>query len=239
MTEPTPLRLLSAGAAQGLVQALAPRLQETCGAAVSGRFGAVGAIKEAFDAGEPCDLIILTEPMIAAMAGQGAVLAPTRTPLGRVRTGVAVRAGTPHPDVSTPEALAQVLRAADEVYFPDPQRATAGIHFERVLRELGLLEALGPRLRTFPNGATAMRALAAAGSAAPIGCTQVTEILYTPGVELVAPLPARFELATVYTAAVSARAADPALAGQFISLLAGAGSAALRERSGFEGAGAA
>jgi hypothetical protein len=35
----------------------------------------------------------------------------------------------------------------------------------------------------------------------------VTEILYTPGVELVAPLPPRFELATVYTVAVSARAA--------------------------------
>lgn len=239
MTEPTPLHLLSAGAAQGLVQALAPRLQETCGATVTGRFGAVGAIKEAFDAGEPCDLLILTEAMIAAMAGQGAVLAPTRAPLGRVRTGVAVRAGMPHPDVSTPEALAQALRAADEVYFPDPQLATAGIHFERVLRELGLLEALGPRLRTFPNGATAMRALAAAGSAAPIGCTQVTEILYTPGVELVAPLPARFELATVYTAAVSARAADAGLAGQFISLLAGADSAALRARSGFEGPGPA
>ena len=84
-----------------------------------------------------------------------------------------------------------------------------------------------------------MRALAAAGSAAPIGCTQVTEILYTPGVELVAPLPARFELATVYTAAVSARAADAGLAGQFISLLTGADSAALRARSGFEGPGPA
>ncbi|MFM7531665.1 MAG: substrate-binding domain-containing protein, partial [Rubrivivax sp.] len=197
---PTPtLNLLCAGAAQGLVRALAPQLLQACGATVNGRFGAVGAMKEAFDAGEPCDLIVLTEAMIGAMAQQGSVLPHTPAPLGRVRTGVAVRAGTPHPDVTTPEALARALEAADAIYFPDPQRATAGIHFERVLRELGLLERLGPRLRTFPNGATAMRELAAAGSAAPIGCTQITEILYTPGVELVAPLPLRFELATVYT----------------------------------------
>ncbi|MFM7704069.1 MAG: ABC transporter substrate-binding protein, partial [Rubrivivax sp.] len=73
-----------------------------------------------------------------------------------------------------------------------------------------------------------------AGSAAPIGCTQITEILYTPGVELVAPLPLRFELATVYTAAVSARAADVQTAERFVALLAGAESAGLRGQSGFE-----
>ena len=235
MMEPRTLHLLCAGAAQALVQALAPQLRESFGVTVTGRFGAVGAIKEAFDAGEPCDLVVLTDAMIGAMAEQGAVLAATRVPLGRVRTGVAVRAGTPHPDVASPDALARALGAADEVYFPDPLRATAGIHFERVMRELGLLETLGPRLRTFPNGATAMRELAAARCAAPIGCTQVTEILNTPGAELVAVLPARFELATVYTAAVSARAADAGLAGQFVRLLAGNDSAALRARSGFEG----
>ena len=67
-----------------------------------------------------------------------------------------------------------------------------------------------------------------------IGCTQVTEIRYTEGVELVAPLPARFELTTVYTAAVSANAAEPALAARFIALLAGADTRALREAGGFE-----
>jgi molybdate transport system substrate-binding protein len=238
MNTPLTLDLLCAGAAQGLVRELTPRLLEASGATVSGRFGAVGAMKEAFDAGEPCDLIVLTDAMIAAMAGQGTVDPQTRAPLGRVRTGVAVRAGMPHPDVSTPEALARALEAADAVYFPDPQRATAGIHFERVLRELGLLGPLGPRLRTFPNGATAMRELAASTSATPIGCTQVTEILYTPGVELVAPLPPRFELATVYTVAVSARTAHADLAARFIAMLAGADSAALRERCGFEPAAA-
>jgi molybdate transport system substrate-binding protein len=151
-----------------------------------------------------------------------------------VRTGVAVRTGTPHPAVSTPEALGAALRAADAVHFPDPQRATAGIHFAKVLRELGLDAELQPRIRTFPNGATAMRELAASSAAHPIGCTQVTEILFTPGVDLVGLLPPQFELATVYTAAVPAKAAHPALASRFIEMMTAPDTAELRQRCGFE-----
>ncbi len=86
----------------------------------------------------------------------------------------------------------------------------------------------------FPNGATAMRELAASVSAKPIGCTQHTEILYTPGVRLVAALPQQFELATEYVAAVTARAADAALAARFVDALAGADAQALRTAGGFE-----
>jgi molybdate transport system substrate-binding protein len=145
-----------------------------------------------------------------------------------------VRRGQAHPDVSTAEALKAALLAADAIYFPDAVRSTAGIHFAGVIRELGIHDELQPRFRTFPNGATAMREMAAHDAPRLIGCTQVTEINYTEGVELVAPLPARFELATVYTAAVNARATEAALAARFIAMLAGAEARALREAGGFE-----
>lgn len=231
---PVELRLLCAGAAQGLVNALVPRLQAETGATIGGRFGAVGAMKEALLAGEPCDVMVTTDPMVEALVAAGRLRAEGRAALGRVRTGVAVRRGTPHPAVGTPEALAAALRAADAIYFPDPLKATAGIHFMKVLTELGLATELALRFRTFPNGATAMRELAAATSPNPIGCTQVTEILYTEGVELAALLPARFELATVYTAAVATGAAAPAEALHLIRLMTGPDAAALRSGSGFE-----
>ena len=126
------------------------------------------------------------------------------------------------------------LLGADEIYFPDPQRATAGIHFAKVLRELGIDAAVRARLRTFPNGASAMRELGRSRAAAAIGCTQVTEINYTPGVQLVAALPPQFELATEYSAGVSTQAAQPVLALALIELLAGANARALREAGGFE-----
>ena len=219
------------------MKALAPAFEQATGASVSARFGAVGAIKELLDAGEPCDVLVLTDAMIATLAGADVprgIDGATRAALGRVRTGVAVRSGSAHPAVDTPQALGAALQAADTIYFPDPLRATAGIHFASVMQRLGLHDTLAPRFSTHPNGATAMRELAASRTAQPIGCTQVTEILYTPGVDLVAMLPAAFELGTVYTAAVSRDTAQAALAARFVEAIAGADARALREQSGFE-----
>ena len=228
------LNFLCAGAAQGLVRALQAQFEADTGLRLQGRFGAVGALKEALLAGEPCDLLVLTDALVRALASDGRVRADSMAALGRVRTGVAVKRGQALPAVATPEALAAALRAADAIYFPDPVRATAGIHFANVMRELGVHDELQPRFRTFPNGATAMRELAASTDAHPIGCTQVTEILYTEGVQLAALLPARFELATVYTAAVSTSSTQAAAAATLVARMAGAASQSLRRSGGFE-----
>ena len=230
----TTLHLLCAGAAQGLVKALEPPFAQRTGATVGGRFGAVGAMKEALLAGERCDLMVVTDKMVGELADAGVLRGDTRRPLGRVRTGIAVRRGEPRPEVATAEALRAALLAADAIYFPDPERATAGIHFANVMRELGVHDELQPRFRTYPNGATTMRELAASSTPRPIGCTQLTEINYTEGVDLVGALPQRFELATVYTAALATRAAEPELALQFLDMLVGDGSLALRAAGGFE-----
>ena len=228
------LHLLCAGAAQGLVGAVQDAFAAETGVAVQGRFGAVGAMKEALLDGAPCDAMIVTDAMIAQLAADGLLRSGSRTPLGSVRTGIAVRGGDAACDVSTPEALKAALLAADAIYFPDPERATAGIHFAAVMRQLGVHDGLQARFRTFPNGATAMRELAAATGGRPVGCTQISEILYSDGVDLVAALPQRFELATLYSAAVATAAADPHGAARLIALLAGPQAQALRARSGFE-----
>ena len=229
----TTLHLLCAGAAQGLVKALQPQFEADTGATLQARFGAVGAMREALLAGEPCDVMIVTDAMIDALCNDGRLQADTRAALGRVRTGIAVQSGKLHPIVDTPDALKAALLASSAIYFPDAVRSTAGIHFARVMAQLGVLDTLQPRLRTYPAGAIAMREMAAASGPGLIGCTQVTEINYTPGVELVAALPSEFELATVYSAA-AASASDLALAQRFINLVSGAGSQALRGAGGFE-----
>ena len=228
------LNLICAGAGQGLVQALQEGFERSTGAEIHARFGAVGAMKEALLAGEPCDVLVLTQPLIEGLVAEGRMAADSVSLLGRVRTGVAVRAGTPWPDVASAAALKAALLASTGVYVPDTVRSTAGAHVAKVLRELGLDVLLKDRLREYPNGATAMREMAASAEAAPIGCTQVTEIRYTAGVELVALLPAEFELATVYTAAVASNSPHAALARRFVSLLTGADAQPLRAAGGFE-----
>jgi len=228
------VHLLCAGAAKGVVEALQAEFHAATGAAVDATFGAVGTVMERLDGGVPCDAIVLTATMIDALAAAGRVEPGTMAALGRVRTGVAVRDGTPVPAVGDADGLRATLVGARAVYIPDPERSTAGRHFVDVVRRLGIEDAVRARWRPYPNGATAMRALADAREAGLVGCTQVTEIRYTAGVALVGMLPPEFELATVYTAVVLRDARERALAGEFVQWLTGARSLALRSEGGFE-----
>ena len=223
------LRFVSAGAAHGLVSAVARH----AGYEVEGSFGAVGAMLEKLQGGEACDVVILTKAQIAKLAADGAVDAATVADLGAVPTSIAVREGHAVPDVSSASALRAALLAADAIFFPDPSKATAGIHFAKVVEQLGIADTVAARFRNYPNGATAMASLAHASGKA-IGCTQSTEILATPGVRLVAPLPAGCELRTVYTAAVNARAQAREDATRFVALLGGEAQRAARRAAGFE-----
>lgn len=234
MSAQTSVRILSAGAAKGLVTQLMPQLQAAHGLQVDGEFGAVGLMRDRLLDGAACDVIILSQALIDQLLADGHVRAESIRPLGVVHTGIAYRSGDPKPTVDSAETLKETLLSARAIYFPDPQKATAGIHFAKVLNALDLDEAVAGRLHPFPNGATAMRELASSQKAGGIGCTQVTEILYTPGVTLAAVLPTQFELATVYTAAVTAKASNPDGASKLIDLISGAHTAVQRRDGGFQ-----
>ena len=184
-------------------------------------------------AGAPCDVVILTQPLIAQLIASGHVVEGSAKSLGLVKTGVAVKAGSRHPPIGNREELAAAFRAAKAIYHPDPEKATAGIHFMNVLKALGLDQELKARLRPYPNGATAMGEMARSNEPDLIGCTQETEINYTPGVELAGSLPKEFELATDYTLGICTKAQQPELAQKLAGMLAGAASEEIRRQGGF------
>ena len=238
MQTPHQLHLLSGGAAQGLVTHLQGSFKAQHLCSISGTFSAVGMMKNALLAGAPCDVVILTDALIAELMESGHLLLGSAKNVGVVKTGVAIKTGDPTIDVSTPEKLKAALQAAKGIYFPDPIKATAGIHVMKVLKALALDVELARKLHPHANGATAMKAMAdaeaIAGGSGLIGCTQITEIVHTAGVDLVAPLPKEFELATTYTAAVCAKSTQPESAAALIALMASADTAPLRLTCGFE-----
>jgi len=228
------LNLLSGGAAQGVVSALAEKLKVETGYEIDGTFSAVGAMKEKFLAGAPCDLILLSAKLIGELERDGHLVPGTIIPLGVVFTGVAVRDGSTLPDITDASTFRESLLAADGIYFPDPERATAGIHLMGVLDKLGIQAQIAPRLRPYPNGATAMRELAKTDGKRLIGVTQITEIKNTPGLTLVGRLPQEFELATTYAVALCRRAEAPAAARRFLTILTGEETLPQRIAAGFE-----
>lgn len=227
------LKLFSGGAAQAVVTGLQPAFQTLHGCTLSPTFGAVGAMRDKLLAGEACDLLVLSAALIEQLVRQGHVVAGSARDLGPVATGIAVPEGVVPVDVGTSAALKRTLSAARALYVPDLTRSSAGIHIAGMLKALGLTASLADRIREFPNGATAMREMAVAVGEGVVGCTQVTEILYTPGVRLIGELPLEHALRTVYTAAVCTRAESPEQAATLVDLLSGAASLALRRESGF------
>jgi len=102
---------------------------------------------------------------------------------------------------------------------PDPATATAGKIVMRLMERLGVASQVEDRMQFFPNGNAAMHWLAASSGHFEMGITQNTEILPVPGVAYVGPLPEEFQMKTVYTAAVTARAEQPQLAADFLRRL--------------------
>jgi molybdate transport system substrate-binding protein len=227
------IRLLSAGAAHGLVRDLSERFEQDSGYEIDGDFGPVGPLHAKVRQGEPADVIILTSSLIADLARDGLVVDGSQADLGTVHAGIAVRAGDAAPPIGTAEELRDALLASDEIFFPDPEQATAGIHFAKVLRRLGSWEELSPKVRTCPSGARTMRALAASTGPRSIGSTQATEILAVPGVALVGPLPGDLGLSTIYTAALCPNARRPDGARALSALLRDDDTRDNRVRAGF------
>ena len=227
------VRILSGGAAQGLVEELRPSFEAKTACTIDGAFGAVGAMTARLVAGEPADVVILSRALIDGLARDGLVVAASARDIGAVQTAIAVRDGDSAPAVGSAAGLRAALLGADAIHFPDPEQATAGIHFAKVVRDLGIWSTVGDRLRAAPNGATALRALAASKDRRPVGCTQATEIIATPGIVLVAPLPPGCDLATVYAAAIATKCAASGEAAELIALLTGAAGRDARRRLGF------
>lgn len=227
------LHLIAAGASRGLVTALQSRFAAETGSELAAVFAAAGAVRDRVQANEPCDVVILTGSLLAQLGARG-LLAGSVAPIGVTRTGVAVPAGKPVPDIDSAQSLSAALQASRGVYVPDPHISTAGIHFMRVLRELDIERLVMPNLRPFPNGATAMHALASATEEHAIGCTQITEIMDTPGLTLAGALPGSLGLSTLYAAGVATRSTQSEDAHKLVALLTGPGSEALRHECGFE-----
>lgn len=227
------LNILSGGAAQGLVASLASAFKSKTGFDIAGEYGAVGAMADKLRQGVPTDIIILTAALVAKLADEKLVVPTSIAEVGLVETAVAVRAGDPKVDVGDAASLRAALLAADAIFVPDTKASTAGIHVAKVLAQLGIAVDVAERLKIYPNGATAMRHLAASDAARPIGCTQSTEIIATEGIVLSGPLPPGCELKTMYTAGITARAAHAAAAQALIELLASPDARDLRGRAGF------
>jgi molybdate transport system substrate-binding protein len=230
----TALKILSAGAAQAVVETISAAYTRDTGREVKGEFSAVGAMKARVVAGEAVDVVLLTAALIDELIQSGHVVAGSRSDLGKVGTGIAVRAGVPTPNVSSAQALRAALQAASVVTFPDPAVATAGKVVMQVCEKLGVADEVKRKMKLFPNGYAAMKWLAGTHGDE-IGITQITEILANrDGVTYVGPLPGDLQSKSVYSAGLAVKATQAAAGKEFIARLTSPGAKAILKAAGYE-----
>ena len=214
------LNIVSAGAARAVVEKLVGILQqEDAGLVVHARYGAVQDMKACVMVQEAVDVVVLTDRLLHELADNSLVVAGSCHDLGAVGTGIAVRADTAPPDVSSPQRLRDVLLACGSVFVPNPATASAGKVFLQALDELGIQAQVLSRLIPCSSGHDAMAQLARSAGPTHIGVMQITEILASSDVRLAGPLPGALQRHTVYSAAVATHANSPDRALAFIQRL--------------------
>jgi molybdate transport system substrate-binding protein len=220
------------------VNRLAADFMDKTGHQIEITFGPVGTLQAKLAAGERADVLILGAPAMAMMEQNGCFLAGTRTDVARVSIGVAVREGAPRPDLSTGEEFRQALIDARAVAFTDAAvGGTAAVFLPQLFERLGIAREVARKAKPQSSGAAVAECVAR--GEADIGLTLVPEMLPIAGATVVGKLPAELADDTIYTAAVSVDAEDPAAAAAFIAALAESSARPAWSAAGFESAGPA
>src|SRR5882762_7731183 len=225
------IRVLSAGAVEPGLRAVAAAFQKQSGHDVRITFNTAPEIRKRIGGGEVFDVVIAPPAALDEFAGAGKVTTD-RANLGRVGLGVAVRPGAAVPDISSGDALKRSVLEAESIVF---NRASSGIYLENLLKKLGVYERVEARTTRYSDAAAVMEHVLK-GKGKEIGFGPVTEILLhrDKGLKLVGPLPADIQNYTSYSAAPMTSAAQPEPARAFVRFLGSPESKALFAAAGIE-----
>ena len=121
---------------------------------------------------------------------------------------------------------------AKSVVHSNPAATPSGGHLAKVWEQLGIAEAMKPKLK-FSNALDGGVAALARGEAE-IGLYPLSEVISEKGVTVVGLIPPEVQLNTVYGAAVLTANASPEPASAFVKFLADPSNAAHWKDAGFE-----
>jgi molybdate transport system substrate-binding protein len=180
------------------------------------------------DAGEPFDLLISGTSPVDEWIRNGKIAAETRTEIARSGIGVEVRAGSRKPDIGTVDAFKRALLNAKSIAY---LKIGSGAYLEGLLERLGMSKALESKI--IRPDSDIVSELVAKGDVE-LGMTVITQILTTPGVELVGPLPPEIQSYVTFVAGVSSQSRAPKAASDLIKFLAGPKAIAVIRAQGME-----
>ena len=224
------VKVLTAGAFKQVLLAAQPAFEQRTGHRLVIDNDTAGGLQRRVGGGEAFDVVVSSPASLQPVAARLLPQAPL--PLARVGIGIAVKAGTPLPDISSVDAFRALLLRARGVAMVDPAAGgTSGVYLFRLYEKLGVAEQVRAKAVLVPGGYSAEKVV---GGQADVAIQQMSELLPVAGVSVVGPLPPEVQNYTVYAGAVSVAASQPEAARQLLDALRAPEMAALLRGKGME-----
>lgn len=218
------IHVMISGGLSAAYSALVPEFEKATGNKVITAYGpsmgtTVNAIPMRLERGEPADVLILVGYALDDLVKQGKAV--SRVDLVNSKIGVAVKAGSPRPDISSAGAIKRALLAAKTVAYSD---SASGVYIStEMFDKLGIAAEMKDKARKIP--ATPVAEIVARGEAE-LGFQQISELKPIPGIDIVGPLPDTLQKVTVFSAGIATVSKEPEAGKALIRFL---GSPAARE----------
>jgi molybdate transport system substrate-binding protein len=211
------------------IDALIPEFERTSGYKVSVTYEIYAGQKQHIDSGD-FDVAIFARSQIDELSKQGRVAPGSVTDIASTNIGIAVKAGAQRPDIHDEAAFKHLMLSARSITYTE--NSSTGVYVTKLLARLRLTEQIKDKLLLQAGGA--MTTPAVARGDAEIGIVLISDILATPGVDLVGPLPPALQNQVMQAAGISAKVEMPSNGKAFIEFLEGPTAAAAFQSRGLQ-----
>lgn len=210
-------------------EVLLPQFERDSGHTVKLHYAIYPDQKSQIESGD-FDVALFAAPQIDDLIKKGRLASGSNTDIARTSIGVAVKSGAAKPDIKDEDAFKRTLLAAKSITYT--KQSQTGVYLTKQLERMGVAGAIKDKLILQPAGA--MTTPAVAKGEAELGIVLVSDILGTPGVDLVGPVPASLQNYVMQTAGLNAAAKQPAAGAAFIKYLASPAAGSVLKSKGLE-----
>jgi molybdate transport system substrate-binding protein len=220
------LQVIAGGGIAVPFKEIASQFEASSGHRIHVRFGTAPELIKMATSGVPFDLGVVPRDVMQDAAARAQFASGPMPDVARVGIAVAVRAGAPKPDISTPEALKQTLLKARSIA-SIPASAT-GAQLSQIYEQLGIAEAMRAKTKAQPTPGRIIEAVASGEADLAVFTANV---LTDSRADIVGALPREIQREVVYVAGVAASSTDAAAAQAFIAYSrSGAGAAVFKAK---------
>jgi molybdate transport system substrate-binding protein len=212
------ITVISTGNIRAELEELQPTFENGSGNKIILRIQGAAATRKLVEDGAAGDVVIGPRPMFDALLAKGRVKPGSLVDIAQSSVGVAIRAGSPAPDISTDEKFKRLLLDAQSIVYPDPAKGSLGGNYlAGLITQWGIADQLKAKIQLVDGGAPTAHVVA--DGKAQFGINQIAEMRPVPGLVFLAPLPPILTNKIVMSAAILDSAHDPKAAAAWISFI--------------------